>query len=58
MNTIFVLFETFLMEETGAAAIEYGLIASSISVAIISAVGSIGQTLSHTFEMINDGLNH
>ena len=35
----------FLKDESGATAIEYGLIAAGISVVIIAAVNSIGTTL-------------
>jgi pilus assembly protein Flp/PilA len=39
----------FLNDESGATAIEYGLIASLVSVAIISALGVLGANLSDTF---------
>ena len=39
----------FMRSEDGATAIEYGLIASLISIAIISSVGTIGSTLNTTF---------
>ena len=38
-------FKRFLKNESGAAAIEYGLLASGISVAIIPSVKNIGQQL-------------
>ena len=38
----------FLKNESGATAIEYGLIAAGISVVIIAAVKSIGTTLNGT----------
>ncbi len=37
-------------EETGATAIEYGLIAALIAVASIVAMGNLGSELSDTFE--------
>lgn len=46
----------FLKDESGATAIEYGLIAAGISVAIITLVGNIGDKLVTAFTTINDGL--
>jgi pilus assembly protein Flp/PilA len=43
----------FLRNESGATAIEYGLIAAGISVAIITIVGTLGTTLNTTFTTIN-----
>jgi pilus assembly protein Flp/PilA len=43
-------------EETGATAIEYGLIAAGISIAIIAAVNSIGTSLNSTFSSISSQL--
>lgn len=42
--------------EEGATAIEYGLIAALIAVAIIAAVTSVGETLTGTFETVNTEL--
>lgn len=42
----------FLKDEDGVTAIEYGLIAALIAVAIIAAVGFIGTNLSSIFEYI------
>ena len=50
------LFNRFVKDEDGATAIEYGLIAALIAVAIIAAVGSVGETLNSTFETINTEL--
>lgn len=46
----------FLKDESGATAIEYGLIAALVSVVIITAVASLGDNLTATFESINDCL--
>ena len=46
----------FLKDETGAAAIEYGLIASGISVAIIPGVHNLGQKLVQVFTTISNAL--
>ena len=43
---------TFLENEDGATAIEYGLIAALIGVAIIVAVGAVGTKLTSTFDSI------
>jgi pilus assembly protein Flp/PilA len=43
----------FLKDESGATAIEYGLIAAGISIAIIVAVNTLGTTLSAKFVDIN-----
>ena len=46
------LFARFIKNESGATAIEYGLIAALIGTAIITAVGLIGTNLSATFNSI------
>lgn len=43
---------TLLRDDNGATAIEYGLIAALISVAIIAAVTSVGTNLTATFNTI------
>ena len=50
------LFAQFLLDESGATAIEYGLIAAGISVAIIAAVNALGSGLQTTFSAINSDL--
>ena len=50
------LVNDFMKDEEGATAIEYGLIAALISVAIISGVSAIGGSLSDTFDEINSEL--
>ena len=52
MSRVFV----FLKDESGATAIEYGLIAAGISVVIIAAVNSIGTTLNGKFTSISTQL--
>jgi pilus assembly protein Flp/PilA len=42
----------FLRDESGATAIEYGLIAAGISVVIITAVNMVGTSLNATFTSI------
>ena len=46
----------FLSDETGATAIEYGLIAAGIALAIIAAVNGLGTTLNSTFASVNSSL--
>jgi pilus assembly protein Flp/PilA len=50
------IFARFLRDETGATAIEYGLIAAGISVAIIATVGQLGSKLDTTFTSVKDAL--
>ena len=46
----------FLADQSGATAIEYGLIAAGISLAIIAAVNGLGSTLQGKFTSINSSL--
>jgi len=46
----------FLSDESGATAIEYGLIAAGISLAIIAVVNGIGTKLNTQFNSINSSL--
>ncbi len=46
----------FLKDESGATAIEYGLIAAGISVAIVTVVTTVGTNLNTTFTAVADGL--
>jgi pilus assembly protein Flp/PilA len=50
-------FARFLRDENGATAIEYGLIAAGISVAIIVVVNNLGTGLQSTFSSISTQLN-
>ena len=47
----------FLSDESGATAIEYGLIAAGISVAIIAVVQGLGTKLNSTFTSVQNALN-
>jgi pilus assembly protein Flp/PilA len=49
-------FARFWADETGATAIEYGLIAAGISLAIIAVVNGLGSTLNTKFTSINTSL--
>jgi pilus assembly protein Flp/PilA len=46
------LLKRFVKDESGATAIEYGLIAAGISVAIIAAVQSLGGRIGTTFNNV------
>jgi pilus assembly protein Flp/PilA len=50
------LIRKFLKDESGATAIEYGLIAAGISLAIISIVNGLGTNLRTKFTSINTSL--
>ena len=49
-------FLKFLSDQSGAAAIEYGLIAAGIAIAIITAVNSVGTALNTNFKTISTSL--
>jgi pilus assembly protein Flp/PilA len=50
-------FARFVKDESGATAIEYGLIAALISIAIIGAATSLGSGLNNTFTKVADNAN-
>ena len=50
------LFARFVRDESGATAIEYGLIAALISVVIIGALQATGTNLSTTFGSVSTSL--
>jgi pilus assembly protein Flp/PilA len=52
MNTL----ARFVKDESGATAIEYGLIAACISVAIIAVVQGVGTKLTNTFTSVKNAL--
>ena len=53
---MFKQIQRFLKDESGAAAIEYGLIASGISVAIIPPVTDVGKHLVTVFTTVSNAL--
>ncbi len=53
---MFRIFNSFLVDESGATAIEYGLIAAPIAVVIITAVATAGTNLSTTFTTISSSI--
>jgi len=50
------LFARFVRDESGATAIEYGLIAALIAVVIITAITAVGTKLSATFVKVSGNL--
>jgi pilus assembly protein Flp/PilA len=54
--TMVQVFKDFLADESGATAIEYGLIAAGISLAIIAVVNGVGAKLNTKFSSINTSL--
>jgi pilus assembly protein Flp/PilA len=53
---MFKLIQRFRKNESGATAIEYGLIAALVSVVIIGAITTMGDNLSSTFTTVSDSL--
>ena len=54
------IFARFMKDESGATAIEYGLIAALISVALIGGATALGSQLNNTFNFLEgelDGAN-
>jgi pilus assembly protein Flp/PilA len=51
------IFSRFLRDESGATAIEYGLIAALISVVIITAITAVGTQLTKTFTTVSAALS-
>ncbi|MGE3780343.1 MAG: Flp family type IVb pilin [Pirellulaceae bacterium] len=47
----------FLRDEAGATAIEYGLIAAFIFLAIVSVLTQVGSNLNAVFTSVNNGLD-
>jgi pilus assembly protein Flp/PilA len=52
------VFKRFARDESGATAIEYGLIAAGISVAIITVVNTLGGQLKTTFTSVSTALGN
>ena len=50
------LVSRFVKDESGATAIEYGLIAAGISLAIIAVVNGLGSKIQGTFSTISSSL--
>ncbi len=50
-------FNKLMTDESGATAIEYGLIAALIAVAIMTTVGGLGSTLNSAFSKTSSGIS-
>ncbi len=57
MNTVSKLFTRFAKDESGATAIEYGLIAALIAVALITGASTLGSKLNTQFNTVASKLN-
>jgi pilus assembly protein Flp/PilA len=57
VRTMLRVLKRFAMDESGATAIEYGLVAAGISVAIITVVKGLGSKLNTTFTSVQNALN-
>jgi pilus assembly protein Flp/PilA len=55
-KTMKTLFSRFVKDESGATAIEYGLIASLIAIAIIAGAGALGNKMGNTFNYVEGKL--
>lgn len=51
-----MLLSRFMSDEQAATAIEYGLIAAGISIAIVTAVGSLGTKVNTLFSNVSGNL--
>jgi len=56
MSTITSAINAFIADEDGVTAIEYGLIAALIGVAMASVAGEVGDKLKEAFEFIRDAI--
>ena len=54
MSTITSAIKAFIADENGVTAIEYGLIAALIGVAMATVAGEVGTGIKETFEYIRD----
>jgi len=56
MSTITSAIKAFVADEGGVTAIEYGLIAALIGVAMATVAGEVGEKIKDAFEYIRDAL--
>lgn len=57
LNKVYALIQGYVKSEEGATAIEYGLIAGGISLAILAAVFAFGGDLGNMFNAIANAMN-
>lgn len=55
-NGVMAILKSFIQDESGATAIEYGLIAAGIAVAIITVVQGLGTKLENVFANITSAI--
>ena len=53
---MYTVFSRFVRDDSGATAIEYGLIAGLIAVVIVTAVTTVGTKLTNTFNKVANAL--
>jgi pilus assembly protein Flp/PilA len=58
MKTIFTAVQAFIADEDGVTAIEYGLIAALIGVAMATVAGTVGTNIEATFQRVADALTN
>jgi pilus assembly protein Flp/PilA len=51
------MIKDFFQDETGASAVEYGLLVALIAVVIIGAVSTLGTTISTMFTSVSDAIS-
>ena len=56
MKTIFTAVQAFIADEDGVTAIEYGLIAALVGVAMAGAAKLLGTEISNTFTAVKNAL--
>ena len=52
------LFSKLLIDQEGATAIEYGLIAALVATGAIVSMGALGNSLSNTFKLVSTQMNN
>ena len=53
---MYAILSRFARDDSGATAIEYGLIAGLVAVVIIAAITTVGNTLTNTFNKVGNAL--
>jgi pilus assembly protein Flp/PilA len=54
MSNVVGVFRSIVRDQSGATAIEYGLMGALISIAAITAMGSVGNSLVNTFNFVSN----
>jgi pilus assembly protein Flp/PilA len=57
MSTFISAVKTFIADEDGVTALEYGMIAALIAAVIVGVVGDLGEAVSKTFKDISEAMN-